>query len=212
MDLPIRNKIKMYWLFLKYGFLAILTYLVIREVKIYLGILRLARSVKSEVMYFPFIGFLFHYLTSKKNKDTSNWIKKRVNKAAKEGKKIIITNFTITDKPLIIALDPKLIGDIYAKELEYIPRKDLQPDGLKLMNFGLFYDNSKKALAMRGAFTDIFKDENMNKIAPSIEKIVERRYKEIIEDHQDQLKEKGYIDVDLKPVFLKFFNFFLENF
>lgn len=192
----------MFWTILKYLFYALLAYIAYKEFLILSQIKRLSKSGKADIMYFPLIGLIFHYLFSKKNKDSIKWIKERVNTDNIKKKKMILTNFLGFDKPIIIAIDPKLIGEIYSKELEITSRKDVQPDGVKLMNTGFFYDYSPHALAMRGAFTEIFRDENMIHIAPAVSKIVEKR---LLEIYEEKMREGGigdeFVDVDLKPVY-----------
>lgn len=202
----------MIWLFLKYALIVLSAWLVHREFKTYLGVKRIARQTKSDSAYFPLIGILASALISKKNKDAMRWIKERIQKAAREGKKIVVSNLASSMKPMTMIIDPKMIAEVFTKEGKELVRYDMPNAGGKWFNLGFLYDFSPRGFGLRGAFTEVFKAENLSFIVPKVEEIVRRRLEIVKEKGMEQVKEKGYFDVDMTEVNFYFQFILRENY
>ena len=183
---------------LKYLLYAVLAIILLMELY---QITQMIRRYKQglDVMYFPLVGLVFYQLCRKKEKDTARWIKERVRKNDLKGKKAIAMNLPFVGQPLVLIQDPDMINDILTREMDICLRKDMNK-GVNLFDLGNFYDYSERAMGIRGAFTEVFRAENMDSMAPKIQKVVDEVIDSIEQEqsNQEQLKSKGYMDVNLR--------------
>ena len=197
---------------LKYLLYAVLALLAVIELN---QIRQLYKRYKQgmDVMYFPVIGFLFYQKCRKKNKDTARWMKERVSRNDLNGKKATAMNFPLLTKPLVFIQDPEMISDIFSREMDICFRKDMN-EGVGLFNFGNFYDYSERALVIRGAFTEVFRTENLDSMVPKIDKAVNELIDSLEEEegNKQQLDSKGFMDVDLRENISEMFVRILEKF
>lgn len=123
-------------------------------------------------MYFPVIGvFGYHFLKAKKSEGKMSWIFKRVSEHESLGKKWIAMNSPFHLKPIYVLTDPQIISEFYLKELEIASRKNPQPEPA-LLELGIFYKFDERAMKVRGAFTEIFRTENVTTVTPIVSELV----------------------------------------
>ena len=165
-----------------------------------------------DVMYFPVIGFIFYQLCQKKNKDTSRWMKERVRSNDLKGKRAIAWNYPLFSRPALFVQDPEMINEILMKEMDICYRKEAS-SSVKLFDLGTFYDFSERATAIRGAFTEVFRAENMSSMAPKIQRIVNEVLDSIEKNNENkkQIESKGFMDVELRPKISEIFMKILEE-
>ena len=123
-------------------------------------------------MYFPVIGvFGYHFLKSKKSEGKMSWIFKRVSEHESLGKKWIAMNSPLHLKPIYVLTDPQIISEFHLKELEISSRKNPQSEPA-LLELGIFYKFDERGMKVRGAFTEIFRTENVTTVTPIVSELV----------------------------------------
>lgn len=191
----------MIWSIFKWLLTLLVVYLIVRELRMYASIHRISNKF-TDVIYIPLIGVAYYYFAGPiedREVDKIKWLKKRVNIDDIKGKKAIVMNTPFFPNPITLLIDPMTIADFYAKEKEYLERVDFQKEP-KLMHFGFFYQNNAHAYKMRGAFTDVFKAENLLKISGKIEFIIVNKIQQIVMENEEQFRLKVYADIDMKEV------------
>lgn len=139
-----------------------------------------------------------------KKPDPMRWFKERVSDHKGKGKKWATLCTPFFEKPLVLLTDPQLLNEFFLKEKEIAHRKDFQKDP-PLIRLGFFYKNDPHALKMRGAFTEIFRNENLKELVHGVTQIVQKNIEAIKIREKLISKEKGvnvkeYADVNLEAV------------
>ena len=165
-----------------------------------------------DIMYFPVIGVVYHFIFRRKHQDDARWIKEKIRKNDFNQKKGIAFNLPIIPKPLVLIQDSAIIGEILARETEICVRKNFN-NKLDFIKMGNFFDYSERGMAMRGAFTGVFRAENMDKMTPKVQEIVDKVIDSIEQNPKNlkQIQEKGYFDVDLKGKISEMFKEILDK-
>lgn len=196
---------------LKWALIALITYLLTNEIKVYADIKRLSNS-HTKTIYIPFIGVFYYYLiATEEDKEHLRWLKKIVNEADAEGKKALLVNTPYFPKPITFPLDPKLTGELAMKEKKFFKKITFQREP-ELLYLGFMYQPHDQALKTRGAFTEVFRAENLKKISVAIEEIMEKTMNDLIQEKKEEFKSKGYVDMDLRPVIFTFQKIFQKKF
>ena len=191
---------------LKYLLYAGLGYLLYIELQV---IFQMYRRYKQglDIVYFPVLGFVYFQIFKKNStKDNARWFKERVRLNEVKNKKAFAMNFPTFSQPLVLIQDPDMINEVLTREMDICVRKDIK-GGLKLYDVGNFYDYSERALTARGAFTEIFRAENMNSMAPKIQKVVDGVLDSMESDagFNKKLETEEFVDINLEPVIIKIF-------
>jgi hypothetical protein len=199
----------MIWQSIKYLILAAIIILVALEVRMYILMLRFKKE-GAELIYYPFLGIIIQHYLSTSGKDPAKWLKDRINNIDIEGKKMIVTNVSVFfSKPLVLLTNTDIVREFFRREHEIAFRKDVQPEP-KLINLGMFYKHSENALASKGAFTDVFRSENLHKIVGDVQEVVEANLDEIINENKEEFEKNKHADVDVRDVRFLVLNFFRE--
>lgn len=101
-----------------------------------------------------------------------SWILKRVSQHKSSGKKWIKTHLPFFIRPLYILTDPQTISEFHLKETDVAFRKNPQPEP-PLLDLGMMHQFNERGLKIRGAFTEIFRAENVASITSNIAQIAE---------------------------------------
>lgn len=160
------------WYNFKLILLIYLLYVFVKHLKLYLRMKEIAQNKNSVLIYAPFLGFVYRFLQKRDPKDPFKFMKEKLNEMDIEKKDVIITNTPMTSVPIVLLVDPKLIAEFYSKETSVSRRFDSQGDN-KMFEISLFYDHGDIALTRRGAFVDIFRNENLHNITKAVTNAVD---------------------------------------
>jgi len=181
------------WDIFKGIFLFILLALVLREIYAVYHLLRLKAAGNAYIYYFPVVGFCWNAIIRMDRKNEHTWFRELIRKADAAKKDYIATNSMFFNVPIIMPITPEMLKDFYQKELQICERVPSQSD--PITTFGIFFDCSKRSLALRGIFTDIFSSENLRTVAPKVQSIVKKRFKLLKEEYK--LKKTDPVQFDM---------------
>lgn len=160
------------WYLVKLVFCAVCALFLVKEFFTVHYMIKARQNKACDLMYFPILGiFGMHLLKSKKSEGKLSWILKRVSEHEKFGKKWIAVNSPLHLRPVYVLTDPQTISEFYLKEMDIAARKNPQPEPA-LLELGIFYKFDDRAMKVRGAFTEIFRIENVTKVTPIVSDLV----------------------------------------
>jgi cytochrome P450 len=155
-----------------------------------------------KMIYLPFLGFLTLFRGEKGQRDQLTLIKKLFKDAYEEKYEMLTCNTNKNLENVVLIMDPTLMKEFTMKELDVSIKVPI----LKHVNFGFFYDNGKKALHNRAVFGRFFTNDNLNKMAPKINEIVDTHFQELLEKNwgPDASRcQEEWIEIDWKMEFTK---------